>query len=166
MKKDRGIPSLEVEALIERTVRSHVRNARIDLETALAPMRERDCYRLSPILDALEAAYKAIRAAENKVEAWRLRAAPQGSLLEGLQEPPPECFDLEGQVPGRGPPPECFDLERPLHGEEAECREVAERQADFDRKTAVDEAAAAEVMRRVRVAVREAGGATTEGREI
>lgn len=89
---DRGIPPEDVEALIQRHVRMHVRNAVRDLRAAADPLRERTIYAGSPLLREIEEAHRAAEIAERSAERWRLRIAPQGELG---QEPPPECFDLD-----------------------------------------------------------------------
>ena len=102
MSARRESPNLE--ALIERTVRSEIANARASLRAALGPLeRRKETYGASALYRALGAAYDATVAAEVEVGRWRIRTAPQGELLpapgdKADPEPPPSAFDLDEGV--------------------------------------------------------------------
>jgi len=67
----------DVEAVLERHVRSHVANAMADLRAANAGLGGYALYNGSPVAKAVAAALAATEDAHRKVSPWQTRTAPQ-----------------------------------------------------------------------------------------
>lgn len=77
---NRPNPPEDVEAIILRHVRTHTRGAVLNLQQALAPLRERRMYDNSPMVKFLEDALREAQKAEQLADRFRLRVAPQEDL--------------------------------------------------------------------------------------